>query len=284
MEYLRLFNQDADYQAFIGGDYLKPNVSYVKDMKSIFFNPYVPPITNTINCVVDINYDYTYTDITFLVRYSEWGDPDSLDVALIECLKIDDVEVEPTSSYIFNSAGEHTIYVKFAEPLTNTSRLFHTFYITTGWFEQSFSCPIYKKLQLGDLDTSQITDMSYMFIGNDILENIEGLDTWDVGNVTNMYGLFNSCRQLTSLDLSNWDTRNVSDMSYMFSYCYNLTEIRMGGDVSNVTNVNNMFYYVSDTGTFYYNSAYDYSLIIAQLPSGWTSVPCTLVNGKLMPN
>jgi hypothetical protein len=57
----------------------------------------------------------------------------------------------------------------------------------------------------------------------------------------------------------------------------------MGGDVSKVTNVNHMFSNVATTGTFYYNNAYDYSNIIAQLPSGWNDVPCTLVNGELIP-
>jgi hypothetical protein len=71
----------------------------------------------------------------------------------------------------------------------------------------------------------------------------------------------------------------------MFYECRQLTEIKMGGDVSNVTNVENMFGgYIASSGTFYYNSSYDYSKIIAKLPSGWTSVPCTLVNGNLIRN
>ena len=34
-----------------------------------------------------------------------------------------------------------------------------------------------------------------------------------------MNNLFNKCRNLTELDLSNFDTKNVTDMSEMFSQC-----------------------------------------------------------------
>ena len=73
-------------------------------------------------------------------------------------------------------------------------------------------------------------------------------------------------------------------MKNMFQYCNSLTEIRMGGDVSKVTNVSDMFDMVAENGTFYYNSAYDYSKILAELPSTWTAVPCTMVDGVLVPN
>jgi hypothetical protein len=61
-------------------------------------------------------------------------------------------------------------------------------------------------------------------------------------------------------------------MSYMFSNCKALTSTRMVSDVSNVSNVTNMFAYITTTGTFYYNGDYDYSKIIAVIPSTWTAV------------
>ena len=47
----------------------------------------------------------------------------------------------------------------------------------------------------------------------------------------------------------------------------------MINDVSLVTNVYSMFSNITTTGTFYYNGNYDYSKIIAVLPSTWTAVP-----------
>jgi hypothetical protein len=73
-------------------------------------------------------------------------------------------------------------------------------------------------------------------------------------------------------------------MGSMFSGCTNLTEIRMGGNPSSLTTVSYMFRGINTNGTFYYNVAYDYSKIIAELPSTWTAVPCTLVDGVLVPN
>ena len=45
MKYLKIFNNSADYQAFKGGggDYITPNVSYVKETEGIKLKPYTPP-------------------------------------------------------------------------------------------------------------------------------------------------------------------------------------------------------------------------------------------------
>ena len=55
--------------------------------------------------------------------------------------------------------------------------------------------------------------------------------------------MFNGCRGLTSLDVSNFNTSNVINMSYMFAGCSNSTTIYAGCDWSttNVTNSDNMF-------------------------------------------
>jgi surface protein len=116
------------------------------------------------------------------------------------------------------------------------------------------------------------------------LTSVGDLSNWDTSKVTGMSSMFYYCVNLTSLDLSNWDTSKVTDMQRMFDWCTSLTEVRMGGNPSKVTNVNNMFKGITTTGTFYYNSAYDYSKIIAKLPSTWTAVPCTMVDGVLVPN
>lgn len=112
----------------------------------------------------------------------------------------------------------------------------------------------------------------------------EDIQTWDVSYVTDMYQMFSGCTSLTSLDLTNWDTSKVKSMQYMFYNCSGLTEIKMGGDVIRVNNTYDMFTGVASAGTFYYNSAYDYSLILNRLPSTWTAIPCTMVDGVLVPN
>ena len=93
---------------------------------------------------------------------------------------------------------------------------------------------------LNCIDTSAITDMSFLFLNiNVIIDNID-LSNWDVSNVTTMEGLFNNCKKF-NCDLSKWDVSNVKDMSYMFYNCGNFDCDLSNWDVSNVTNMYTMF-------------------------------------------
>ena len=75
-----------------------------------------------------------------------------------------------------------------------------------------------------NLNTGNVTSMAQMFFG---CWNLAELDVthFNTANVTSMISMFNSCTGLTSLDVTNFNTENVTDMSYMFSYCNNLKEI-----------------------------------------------------------
>ena len=61
-------------------------------------------------------------------------------------------------------------------------------------------------------------------------------------NATSCFKMFEACRKLTTLDLSNFDTSRVTDMSYMFSYCSRLISLDLSSfDTSNVTDMSYMF-------------------------------------------
>jgi hypothetical protein len=65
-------------------------------------------------------------------------------------------------------------------------------------------------------------------------------------------------------------------MDNMFAGCTSLTEVRMGGNPAKITSssyVDGMFSNITTKGVFYYNAEYDYSKIIAKLPSTWKAVP-----------
>ena len=66
----------------------------------------------------------------------------------------------------------------------------------------NFSNNTFTNLIFKDVDTSNVTDMNYMFY---------------------------SCSALTSLDVSGWDTSNVTNMGDMFYSCSALKTIRMIG-------------------------------------------------------
>ena len=99
-----------------------------------------------------------------------------------------------------------------------------------------------KKIDLNNLDTSNVTNMMRMFANCTSLAdlNIRNLKT---SNVTNMANMFNNCFELTNLDLSNFDTSNVTTMQGMFAGDRNLKSIKFGQnfDTSNVTRMGGMF-------------------------------------------
>ena len=103
----------------------------------------------------------------------------------------------------------------------------------------------FSALQLLDLskaDTSNVTDMSGMFLGCCSLFELY-VSGFETSNVTDMSGMFFLCSRIDTLDLSGFDTSNVTDMSAMFGGCDSLQTLDISGfDTSNVTNMTEMFF------------------------------------------
>ena len=97
-------------------------------------------------------------------------------------------------------------------------------------------------IDVSDLDTSQVTDMTGLFFQMKELKEIEGLKLWDTSQVTKMYDMFNGCENLRTLDLSTWKTNQVTYMDFMFKNCYYLEELDVSSfDTSKVTDMKFMF-------------------------------------------
>ena len=102
-------------------------------------------------------------------------------------------------------------------------------------------CESLTSLDLSHLDTSQVTNMSGIFWQCRGLTNLD-LSNWDTSQVTNMHAMFPVCESLLVLDLSNWDTSQVTNMSGMFDDCSSLTSLDLSNwDTSQVTNMEQMF-------------------------------------------
>ena len=73
---------------------------------------------------------------------------------------------------------------------------------------------------LNCIDTSEITDMSYLFDGYKHINTKENFDVseWNVSNVKDMRYMFFECENL-NCDLLNWDVSKVENMSHMFFKC-----------------------------------------------------------------
>ena len=54
-----------------------------------------------------------------------------------------------------------------------------------------------------------------------------------ISGLTRMYGMFDSCSSLTSIDLSGFDTSKVTSMNNMFNGCSNLRILAISGSMSN---------------------------------------------------
>ena len=94
---------------------------------------------------------------------------------------------------------------------------------------------------LNFIDTSEITDMSWLFhtLG---IGNIQ-IDEWDTSNVTNMVGMFYNCENFDG-DLSRWDTSKVTNMGTMFYGCQVFEGVGLDSwNVSKVTKMDTMFTY-----------------------------------------
>ena len=108
------------------------------------------------------------------------------------------------------------------------------------WF---YSCCNLTEIQgLENLNTSEVTDMLYMFGDCSSLTSLD-LSSFDTQNVKSMYSMFYCCSRLTSLDVSGFDTRNVTNMDSMFYGCSSLTSLDVSSfDTQKVTSMNGMFY------------------------------------------
>ncbi len=88
---------------------------------------------------------------------------------------------------------------------------------------------------------SQIDNMHMMFDGCKSLTTLD-LSNFDTSNVTDMVQVFYGCSNLTTLDLSNFNTSKVTDMHGMFSGCKKLVTLNIGSfDTSGVSNMSFMF-------------------------------------------
>ena len=101
------------------------------------------------------------------------------------------------------------------------------------------------KFDLVNADTSEVTDMSWMFrdCTNAVSVILSDYKRFiDTSKVTTMKGMFSKCSSLTVLSLYGINTSNAEDLSGMFHYCSGLKTINLGNfNTSKATNLSGMF-------------------------------------------
>ena len=150
------------------------------------------------------------------------------------------------NSYTYNTKGK--LYMSYnnnyvyltnspasiaAKPYQLRFNNINTYYIT------SYTCTY--KLDLSDLDTSNITNMGSMFSQCTVLTDVNVAD-WNTSKVTNMDWMFLWCNSLSNLDVSRWNTSNVTNTNRMFENCFLLSNIDVSRwNTSKMNNVSGMF-------------------------------------------
>ena len=100
---------------------------------------------------------------------------------------------------------------------------------TYSWFYYMRSL---KSIQgINYLNTSQVTNMGYMFALCDSLPSLD-VSHFNTANVEDMQGMFWRCQTLTSLDLSSFNASVLRYSSNMFAECTNLQDVTLGSGIT----------------------------------------------------
>ena len=106
------------------------------------------------------------------------------------------------------------------------------------------------------IDTSKVNAIYGMFEGCSKLTTLD-LSNFNTSNVTSMSSMFQHCSSLKSLDLSGFETSRVTSMSYMFNSCTSLKSLDLSSfDTSNVTDMGGMFIVCMKINKLYLSSSF----------------------------
>lgn len=108
----------------------------------------------------------------------------------------------------------------------------------SNWSGAFYSCQDLEKVNFGTLDMTPVTDMSTMFGYCSKLTEINVGTNWNTSNVTNMGGVFNGCKALTSLDVSNWNFEKCTAINQFIRETTKLVDFNMSGVTFGATSVN----------------------------------------------
>lgn len=120
-------------------------------------------------------------------------------------------------------------------------------------------------IDLSYLDTSNVTNMTYMFNYCDALEEID-LTSFKTTKVTNMTGMFTNCTGLHNVDLSSFYTPNLQVVTGMFYNANNLVVLDMSNfSFNSITASINMFMFQNGSPTIIVRDSSAKSFIEARL-------------------
>ena len=134
----------------------------------------------------------------------------------------------------------------------------------TGWDTDGTRSNVTKVVFNSSFAGARPTTTYDWFYDMQNLESITGMEYLNTSEVTNMAHMFNSCIELTSLDLSHFNTSKVTDMKQMFSGCTGLTSLDLSSfNTSKVTAMSYMFLGCSNLRTIYVGNGWSTAAVTA---------------------
>ncbi len=184
---------------------------------------------------VTIKSVWSGTDVTASATYSPawttWGVYNNISTVVFEPSF---AQVLPTSTnYWFNGCSNLTTIIGIGN--LNTSEVTNMGYMFAG-------CTKLTSLDLSGFNTAKVTDMSYLVSSCSELKTLN-LSGWANTKATNMGNMFYNCKKLQTLSLTGFATPAATSMGSMFYNCNALMSLDLSGfNTANVTNMASMFY------------------------------------------
>ena len=207
-------------------------------------------------CTIDDDYDYQlyflYSDSIYNPSYKfkdgnivyYWhGEEDFENVAWqkvkAKCFAVTfdksfkDADIRTTKSWFRSFTALKEVYnLRFYLNTTNVTDMSYMFY----------NCSKLKSLYMKDMNTAKVKNMSKMFTGCSSLQTVD-MTGWNTANVDDMQAMFSDCSALTTIKgIDGFNTQKVGGMSGMFMGCSSLSSLTLNNFTSeSLTNVSNMF-------------------------------------------
>ena len=189
------------------------------------------------------------SSLSNLVSLSNWN---TSSVSFMGMMFADDISLTDISSLAnWDTSNVTDMYGMFSGAKSLSDALALRDWDTSNVTDMSFMFSRAISLSFIDVsnwNTSKVTNMASMFqvgegwTGNGQLREILGLGELDVSNVTDMTCMFYGAGQMQSYDIAGWNVSKVESMNHMFGDNFKLRSLDLSGwDVSNVQTIYCMF-------------------------------------------
>ena len=165
--------------------------------------------------------------------------------------------VEAYANYTPSNTTLTFYYDNYRSSRTGTTYDLNTGNTDVAWDTDGTNASVTKVVFDSSFANARPTTTYDWFYNMRNLETIQGIGYLNTSEVTNMAYMFFFCFKLTNLDLRSFNTSKVVNMRSMFSRCSGLKSINLSSfNTSKVTNMYNLFFDCSDLATIYVGSGW----------------------------